>query len=144
MMTDTEKERSLRVCGFSHLRPGPREHIKRTYGHTTQAAFDGRVWTREKVTRIELSCGHEFIGSDMLVEVGDYFDCEKCRPGPVKTRLVRRKRINRRRLCRCEGWWFPHRSGSRSDNPNFPGCLNGNKSAKKTKLIMSAKEYSPK
>jgi hypothetical protein len=87
MMTDTEKERSLRVCGFSHLRPGPREHIKRTYGHTTQGAFNGRVWTREKVTRIELSCGHEFIGSDMVVEVGEYFDCEKCRPGPVKTRL---------------------------------------------------------
>ena len=38
-------------------------------------------------------------------------------------RRVSRKTINRRRKCRCDGWWFPHRAGSRSDDRRFPGCL---------------------
>ena len=33
-----------------------------------------------------------------------------------------RKSRNRRLKCECDGWWFPHRVGSRSLNPATPGC----------------------
>ena len=37
-------------------------------------------------------------------------------------RLSPRKARNRRLRCDCDGWWFPHRVGSKSLNKEYPGC----------------------
>jgi len=78
---DANGERVLKVCGFSHARPGPLPHVKRTYGQKIKAEFEGFEWRRDKVTRIQLSCGHEVKGNDIKIDVGDYFFCVKCRDG---------------------------------------------------------------
>jgi hypothetical protein len=77
-------ERHLSRCGFSHARPGPTAHIKDMYGHTETMTLDGVEWKRERVTRIVLDCGHEIKGSDIHVQIGDYFFCVKCRDGVPK------------------------------------------------------------
>lgn len=42
---------------------------------------------------------------------------------PSRTgKISRRKLKNRAQKCECRGWWFPHRAGSRSLNPEFDGC----------------------
>lgn len=51
---------------------------------------------------------------------------KKLRDEKKKRRLkpVRRSRNrrNKKQKCYCDGWWFPHRAGSKSLNPQWPGC----------------------